>query len=185
MKRQRILVVDDDPDILEIVQVNLEGAGFEVIGASNGLEALKRVRRESVDLVILDVMMPKMDGWEVLREIEADPRTAKVPVIMLTCLSADPDILQGLQEGAVEYITKPFDSDRLVAIASVLLNVFDQSMREERRHQLIARWQRLIDPTPSGMSVVPMLSFDENEGAAGSGLAAGPATNPPSFLAPD
>ena len=135
MDRRRILVVDDDPDIFEIVQVNLEGAGFDVIGASNGLEALARIRQETADLVILDVLMPEMDGWEVLRAIEVDSRTAGLPVIMLTCKSEDADILRGLEEGAVEYVTKPFYPENLVASVKILLNVFDQPMRrsEERR----------------------------------------------------
>lgn len=152
MDRRRILVVDDDPDIFEIVQVNLEGAGFEVIGASNGLEALRRIRRESADLVILDVLMPEMDGWEVLREIEVNPRTAGMPVIMLTCKSEDNDILRGLEEGAVEYVTKPFYPDNLVASVKILLNVFDQPMRDERRRQLIARRQRLMGLNPAAIT---------------------------------
>jgi DNA-binding response OmpR family regulator len=149
MDRRRILVVDDDPDIFEIVQVNLEGAGFDVLGASNGLEALRRIRRESADLVILDVLMPEMDGWEVLREIEVDPRTAGLPVIMLTCKSEDADILRGLEEGAVEYVTKPFFPENLVASVKILLNIFDQPMRDERRLQLIARRQRLMGLNPA------------------------------------
>jgi DNA-binding response OmpR family regulator len=152
MDRRRILVVDDDPDIFEIVQVNLEGAGFDVIGASNGVEALRRIRRDNADLVVLDVLMPEMDGWEVLREVEADPRTAGVPVIMLTCKSEDSDILRGLEEGAVEYVTKPFYPENLIASVKILLNVFDQPMREERRKQLIARWQRLMGLNPAAVT---------------------------------
>jgi DNA-binding response OmpR family regulator len=152
MDRRRILVVDDDPDIFEIVQVNLEGAGFDVIGASNGVEALRRIRRDNADLVVLDVLMPEMDGWEVLREVEADPRTAGVPVIMLTCKSEDSDILRGLEEGAVEYVTKPFYPENLIASVKILLNVFDQPMREERRKQLIARRQRLMGLNPAAVT---------------------------------
>ncbi len=159
MAQRKILVVDDDPDIFEIVQTNLEGAGYEVVGASDGSEGLRKVLAENPDLVILDVLMPEMDGWEVLRQIEADPRTAGLPIIMLTCKSEDADILRGLEEGAVEYVTKPFYPENLVASVKILLNVFDQPMREERRQQLITRRQRLLGrgldafgaPTPSGL----------------------------------
>ena len=140
----KILVVDDDPDIFEIVETNLIGAGFRVVRAGDGAEGLRKVRSEQPDLVILDVLMPELTGWEVLAEIEADPATAGLPVIMLTCKSEDQDILRGLEEGAVEYLTKPFYPENLVASAKILLGVFDRAMRDERRLQLIARRRRLM-----------------------------------------
>jgi DNA-binding response OmpR family regulator len=161
MSRRKILVVDDDPDIYIIVQTNLEAAGYEVVGASNGAEGLRKVREENPDLVILDVLMPEMDGWEVLAQIEADPRTAGMPVIMLTCKSEDTDILRGLEEGAVEYVTKPFYPENLVASVKILLSVFDQPMREERRQQLIARRQRLMGLGPAAItSGAPTVSYN-------------------------
>lgn len=161
MSRRKILVVDDDPDIFVIVQTNLEGAGCEVVGASDGVEGLERIRTENPDLVILDVLMPEMDGWEVLSQIESDPRTAGLPVIMLTCKSEDTDILRGLEEGAVEYVTKPFYPENLVASVKILLNVFDHPMREERRQQLIARRQRLmgLDPASVTAAAPPASSY--------------------------
>ncbi len=155
MDRLKILVVDDDPDIYEIVETNLEGAGYQVVGASDGAEGLRKVRSENPDLVILDVLMPEMDGWEVLRNVERDPQTAGVPVIMLTCKSEDLDILRGLEEGAVEYVTKPFYPENLVASVKILLNVFDHPMREERRKQLIARRQRLMGLNPAAVTAAP------------------------------
>ncbi len=152
MDPRKILVVDDDPDIYEIVQTNLEGAGYTVVGASDGAEGLRKIRAENPDLVILDVLMPEMDGWEVLRRVEADPQLAGVPVIMLTCKSEDLDILRGLVEGAVEYVTKPFYPENLVASVTILLNVFDPTMREERRQQLIARRQRLLGLDPAALT---------------------------------
>ncbi len=152
MSRSKILVVDDEPDIFEIVRANLEGAGYDVVGASDGTEGLRKIRTENPDLVILDVLMPRMDGWEVLAQIEANPGTAGLPVIMLTCKTEDADILRGLEEGAVEYVTKPFYPENLVASVKILLNVFDQPMREERRQQLIARRQRLMGRNPSSIT---------------------------------
>ncbi len=155
MTYRKILVVDDDPDIFEIVETNLEGAGYEVVGASDGADGLRKVRAENPDLVVLDVLMPEMDGWEVLRQIEADSQTAGLPVIMLTCKSEDADILRGLEEGAVEYVTKPFYPENLVASVKILLNVFDHPMREERRQQLIARRQRLMGRDPASITSQP------------------------------
>ena len=152
MSRGKILVVDDDPDILEIVRTNLEGAGYAVLGAGDGTEGLAKMRAENPDLVVLDVLMPEMDGWEVLRQIETDPQTAGLPVIMLTCKSEDADILRGLEEGAVEYVTKPFYPENLVASVKILLNVFDRPMREERRQQLIVRRQRLMGMDPASVT---------------------------------
>ena len=136
MRRAKVLVVDDDADIVEIVRANLEGAGYQVTAAGNGVEGLRRLRREHPDLLILDVRMPEMDGWEVLRLTRRDRRTVGTPVVMLTALSSDADILQGLTDGAVEYLTKPFDLQLLVASVDSLLDVFDQALREERRVHL-------------------------------------------------
>jgi len=147
-----ILVVDDDPDICEIVQVNLEGAGYDVVVASDGAAGLDAARRLQPDLIILDVLMPELDGWQVLEAIERDPDIAGRPVIMLTCKGDDQDILRGLGQGAVEYVTKPFYPENLVASVKILLDVFDASMRDHRRQQLIARRQRLIERAPTATS---------------------------------
>ncbi len=152
VSRQKILVVDDEPDIVEIVKTNLEGAGFDVVVAYDGREGLGKVRSESPDLVILDVLMPEIDGWDVLTAIEAEPETAGLPVIMLTSKTEDADILRGLSEGAVEYFTKPFYPENLVASAKILLDVFDRRLREERRLHLIAQRQRLMGMNPSSIT---------------------------------
>jgi DNA-binding response OmpR family regulator len=145
MHRQCVLVVDDDPDICEIVRVNLEGAGYRVRVAPDGLVGLAAVREERPDLIVLDVLMPELDGWQVLDRLVRDPETAGLPVIMLTCKGDDQDILRGLDHGAVDYLTKPFYPENLVANVKILLDVFDQRTRDQRRQQLIARRQRLID----------------------------------------
>lgn len=140
----RILVVDDEVGILEIVRVNLETEGFEVESAEDGEGALRLAREFHPDLVLLDVMLPDVDGWQVLAELEATPSLAGIPVVMLTARAADEDILHGLEEGAVEYITKPFYPEDLVASVKIILNVFDPSLREDYRRQLIAKRRRML-----------------------------------------
>jgi len=141
----KILIIDDDPDICEIVKVNLEGVGFEVVVANDGASGLSEATSGKPDLVILDVLMPELDGWQVLEKLMQDSRTASCPVIMLTCKGDDQDIIRGLSGGAVEYVTKPFYPENLVASVKILLNVLDSSMRDRRRYELIARRERMID----------------------------------------
>jgi DNA-binding response OmpR family regulator len=144
-----ILMIDDDPDICEIVKVNLEGAGYNVSIATDGASGLNQAFALKPDLVILDVLMPELDGWQVLDRLAGDPRTSATPVIMLTCKGDDQDVLHGLNTGAVEYVTKPFYPENLVASIKILLGVLDPAMRDFRRRQLIARRQRQIDRAPA------------------------------------
>jgi len=148
---ETILVVDDDVDICEIVQVNLEGAGYQVLRATDGAKGLVAARTHVPDLIILDVLMPELDGWEVLTQLIRDPRTADRPVIMLTCRGDDQDVLRGLELGAVEYVTKPFYPEDLVASVRLLLDVCDPAMREARRKQLIRGRQQTIRNLPATM----------------------------------
>ncbi len=111
----RILVVDDDPDILQYVKMNLELEGFETETASNGIEALQVARRRPPALVLMDVMMPGMDGLTALRHLRNDPTTSSVPVVMLTARALAKDRVKGLDLGADDYITKPFAVEELVA----------------------------------------------------------------------
>jgi DNA-binding response OmpR family regulator len=142
---RKVLVIDDEPGIIEIVEANLEGDGFEVISASNGKEGLEKIKSEQPELVVLDVMMPEMDGWEVLRSLERDEDTAGLPVIMLTAKAADEDYIYGLEEGAVEYITKPFLPQELVNRIKITLMVLNPRMRDERRRNLITKRKRLME----------------------------------------
>jgi len=107
-----ILVVDDEPRIIEAVSMNLELEGYQVSGASNGYEALKKLTKELPDLVILDVMMPEMDGFETLKRIR---EVSTVPVIMLTVKGEETDKVKGLELGADDYVTKPFGPKELVS----------------------------------------------------------------------
>jgi two-component system KDP operon response regulator KdpE len=113
-----ILVVDDEPHIIEAVSMNLELEGFQVSVASNGYEALKKVTKELPDLVILDVMMPKIDGFETLKNIR---EVSTVPVIMLTVKGEEADRVKGLDLGADDYITKPFSPKELVSRIKAVL----------------------------------------------------------------
>jgi diguanylate cyclase (GGDEF)-like protein len=111
----RVLIVDDDEDIRAYLEVTLELAKFEVLQAADGTRALEVARAERPDLIVLDVMMPGLDGLEVLRRLRADARTNHVPVILLTARVQADDTVEGLEGGADDYVTKPFDADVLVA----------------------------------------------------------------------
>ena len=118
LRSQRILVVDDEPAIVRLVRVTLQAEGFAVISAGRGEEALPQLEEERPDLVILDLMMPGMDGFETLRRIR---QRSTIPVIMLTARATDADTLKGLQGGADDYVTKPFNPDELVARVKAVL----------------------------------------------------------------
>lgn len=118
---ERILVVDDDPDILEFVRINLELDGFDVETADGGAAALKMAAENAPDLMLLDIMMPEIDGLTVLRRMRSDPSTASVPVIILTARSLAEDRVKGLDLGADDYITKPFDLEEMIARVRTVL----------------------------------------------------------------
>jgi len=105
---KKILVVDDERHIVRLVEVNLTRAGYDVISAYDGVEALEKVAEDIPDMIVLDVMMPRMDGFEVLKNLQADPKYKDIPVIMLTAKAQDADIFKGWQSGVSSYLTKPF-----------------------------------------------------------------------------
>ena len=118
---QRILVVDDDLSIVKVVRGYLEQSGYTVLTATDGEMALHMVRRERPDLVVLDLMLPNRDGWEITRLIRADRMLAALPIIMLTARVEDADKIVGLELGADDYITKPFNAREVVARVNALL----------------------------------------------------------------
>jgi two-component system alkaline phosphatase synthesis response regulator PhoP len=118
---QRILVVDDDRAIVRVLRGYLEQSGFQVLDAFDGEAALHVLRRERPDLVILDLMMPNRDGWEVTRLVRSDKNLAATPIIMLTARVEDTDKIVGLELGADDYITKPFNAREVVARVKALL----------------------------------------------------------------
>ncbi len=113
-KSRRILVVDDSPEILDVTRTVLTSDGYDVVAVPSGEEALERLGDESFDLVLLDINMPGMDGWETLRLIRADDELYDLPVVLFSVKGEVQDKVMGLQEGAVEYITKPFIVDDLL-----------------------------------------------------------------------
>lgn len=145
MEKGRILVVDDEPGIVDIAKANLEGYGYSVIAAYDGVEALRLIKSEKPDLVVLDILMPEIDGWDVLEEIESQPEFSGIPVIMLTARASDEDVLRGLETGAVEYMTKPFYPQDLVAVIKINLDVFDPQLRQQHRRLLAEKRRRLME----------------------------------------
>jgi DNA-binding response OmpR family regulator len=116
-----VLVVDDDPVILRLLEVNFEMEGFVVRTAVDGLEGLATAKAESPDVIVSDVMMPKMNGIELVRELKADPATARIPVILLSAKAQASDVRDGMDAGADDYVTKPFEPLDLVDRVTKLL----------------------------------------------------------------
>lgn len=111
--KKRILVVDDEPSILETIKFHLELSDYNVVSASDGMEALKIARSENPDLILLDLMLPRMDGYKVCKMLKMDKRYKNIPVIMLTAKAGSVDEVEGYQSGADAYIKKPFDLEEL------------------------------------------------------------------------
>ena len=116
-----VLVVDDDPVILKLLEVNFEMEGFEVVRAADGAEGLERARAVHPDIVILDVMMPRMTGYEVAKALREDDGTAHIPIIFVTARAQSTDVERGLELGVDDYVTKPFDPLDLIARVNTLL----------------------------------------------------------------
>ncbi|MER3396428.1 MAG: two-component system response regulator [Acidimicrobiia bacterium] len=112
--KKTIVVVDDDRDIRMILRANLEDEGYEVIEASGGRQALELIRESEPDLVVLDIMMPEVDGYDVLQELRSTPEYAELPVVLLTARRQEADVWEGWSAGADYYITKPFKMNELV-----------------------------------------------------------------------
>ncbi len=127
----RILVVDDEEDLAELVRYNLEKDGYQVECVGSGEEALKAVRRQPPDLIVLDLMLPAVDGLEVCRRLKADAKTRDVPIVMLTAKGEDTDVVAGLERGADDYIAKPFSPRVLGARVRALLRRHDSQRRAE------------------------------------------------------
>jgi two-component system phosphate regulon response regulator PhoB len=119
--KPKILVVDDEPEVVQLLEFNLQKAGFEVAAVSDGVEALAKVRRGPPNLVILDVMMPELDGLEVCKSLRRDPATSGIPIILLTAKGAEVDRVLGLELGADDYVVKPFSPRELVLRVRKLL----------------------------------------------------------------
>jgi len=172
---QRILIVDDDKQIVRLVRAYLEQAGFQVFTAYDGGIALHIIRRERPDLVVLDLMLPDQDGWDITRTIRADPTLAGTPIIMLTARIEDADKIVGLELGADDYITKPFSPREVVARVRAVLRRAVSGPAKPRvlqlgslvmhldQHKVLVDGQ-LVDLTPTEFDLLRVLM--ENPGYA-------------------
>ena len=121
MAGETVLVVDDDPVIQKLLQVNFEMEGYTVLTAGDGLEGLERARADVPDVIICDIMMPRMDGLEVTKALKGDPATAQIPILLLSAKAQQADVAAGQATGADDYVTKPFDPlDLLQRVAGLL-----------------------------------------------------------------
>jgi two-component system alkaline phosphatase synthesis response regulator PhoP len=122
MSKNKILVVDDEVDLVETLRFPLEMEGFNVLVSYNGEDALNKARKENPDLILLDLMLPKLDGYKVCRLLKFDERYKHIPILMLTAKTQQKDKLLGQETGADEYITKPFEIDELMKKIKAYLN---------------------------------------------------------------
>ena len=144
MGREKILVVDDEDDILELLDYNLKKNGYEVKGVASGEQALKSVKQEVPDLVVLDLMLPGIDGLDVCKVLKNDDKTSNVPILMLTAKGEEADVVTGLELGADDYVTKPFSPRVLMARAKALLR--RKGGRQGADMEIIKTHDLLINP---------------------------------------
>jgi two-component system KDP operon response regulator KdpE len=169
MDQSKILIVEDEPGLRDLVRINLEHEGFGVVQAENGVLGLEAVREEHPDLVILDVMMPEMDGWETCKKLR---EFSQVPVLMLTARVQSQDIVTGLNSGADDYLLKPFNMDELMARVRALLRRVPSPNRpvvagsneisiDKQKREVLVRGEP-VDLTPTEYDLLLMLA--ENAG---------------------
>ncbi|MGY4706251.1 response regulator [Candidatus Bipolaricaulota sp. J31] len=162
----RILIVEDDPDSLEMLQVYLESRGHEVIAARDGVEALRRFRESKPDLILLDIMMPRMDGWDVLATIRGE---SDVPIIMVTARDSTEDLVRGLSAGVDDYVTKPFKLREVEARIEAVMRRYRSQDKEvlrvgelvidDRRKEVRLR-DRVINLSPKEYELLKLLASD-------------------------
>jgi two-component system alkaline phosphatase synthesis response regulator PhoP len=144
MLTKRILVVDDDRDAVRLMRSYLEKAGYQVLMAYNGETALHMLHRERPDLVLLDLMLPDRDGWEVTRMIRSDPTLAQTPIIMLTARVTDEDKIMGLELGADDYVTKPYNPREVVARVRARLRI-EGGLPQAAQHKMLRAGELEMD----------------------------------------
>lgn len=171
MARESILIVEDDENIQQLVGYNLAKAGFHVLYAENGEQALATVKREQPDLLVLDLMLPGLNGFEVCRILRKDPQTRSLPIIMLTAKSEENDVSAGLDLGADDYITKPFSPRILVSRIKAALRRRDESGEDGgednsgliRVHDIVIdpkRYEVMVAGTPVALTVTEFSILD-------------------------
>jgi len=170
MAKERILVVDDDRDVVRLMRAYLEQAGYEVLVAYDGETAVHNLRREKPDLLLLDVMLPDRDGYDITRLVRRDPSLTPIPIIMLTARVEDSDKIIGLELGADDYVTKPYNPREVVArvrarlrnqdtYLSNILRVGNLEMDVDRR--IVVVDGRSIDLTPTELNLLHVLMRQE------------------------
>jgi two-component system, OmpR family, alkaline phosphatase synthesis response regulator PhoP len=145
MTKTKVLVIDDEAPIRLLCRVNLEAEDMEVIEAADGPSGVEKARAESPDVILLDVMMPGLDGWRVAEELLDDERTVGIPIIFLTARAEFRDRARGLDIGGVDYITKPFNPLELAPLVESLLNRLERGERDELRAEKLSELRSLME----------------------------------------
>lgn len=143
----RVLVIDDEAPIRLLCRVNLEAEGMEVLEASDGPTGLEKARHEEPDVILLDVMMPGLDGWQVAEELLDSDSTNGIPIVFLTARAEVRDRARGLDLGGIDYVTKPFNPIELAPLVLDLIDRVDRGERDELRREKIAELRDLIEPS--------------------------------------
>lgn len=138
-----ILVIDDEPDVRILCKVNLEFEGYRVVEAWDGEMGLEMVKTEKPDLILLDLMMPTLGGWDVMQQLKEDPETASIPIVLLTAKADEASQLRGWEEGVLDYVTKPFNPMSLAKYVEAALESRDSPDEERRRDQIVDKLRRI------------------------------------------
>jgi DNA-binding response OmpR family regulator len=141
----RVLVIDDEAPIRLLCRVNLEAEGMQVLEAADGPSGLEKARAESPDVVLLDVMMPGLDGWRVAEELLDDPRTGSIPIVSLTARAELRDRARGIDLGGIDYVTKPFNPVELAPLVRGLLARVERGERDELRREKLTELRALLE----------------------------------------
>ncbi|HHY51111.1 MAG TPA: response regulator, partial [Alphaproteobacteria bacterium] len=148
----RVLIVDDIPTNVRLLEARLSAEYFDVLTAASGAEALDTCRRETVDIILLDVMMPEMDGFEVCRRLKSDPSTQHIPVLMITALDQPSDRVRGLEVGADDFLTKPVDDVQLMARVKSLVRL--KALTDELRARALTGQEIAIEDAQRAISTI-------------------------------
>ena len=144
----RVLVIDDEAPIRLLCRVNLEAEGMEVLEASDGPTGLEKARNDEPDVILLDVMMPGLDGWQVAEELIDGESTNAIPIVFLTARAEARDRARGLDLGGIDYVTKPFNPVELAPLVRELIGRVERGERDELRREKIQELRDLLDPPP-------------------------------------
>lgn len=126
MSEKKVLIIEDDQDIIDVIEFNLKKEGFSVISSKNGIDGLEKIKKLKPDIVVLDVMLPGIDGFSILRNVKIDKEISSIPIIMLTARDCEIDKINGLESGADDYISKPFSIRELIARIKVVLKRYNK-----------------------------------------------------------